>query len=266
MKKILCIILVSLPLLCCGAKDADYAPFAEESTVWHMVKEHPLPPDYEEYETDYFYEYFIKGDTVIAGLPCKKMYRYNWENSGVAAFSCGVYEVDRKVFTVGGEGQTWLLYDFGAEVGDVVTDGNHEFVFHVEEVRLVNIRGVNRRALLVGSEGGCGWWIEGIGCDLGPLNTILLGICGSPFSWLDCELNGKVVCDGWDFSNLCYFQPVSNADVNGDGMVDVEDVNIAISHMLGNDVTTIFYADVNGDGVVDITDVNIVVNSILGNN
>ncbi|MBR6283082.1 MAG: dockerin type I repeat-containing protein [Muribaculaceae bacterium] len=267
MKKFLCFMMMSLPLLWCGAQDADYVPLAEEGKVWHMVKQHPLPPDYEEFETDFLYEYFIKGDTVIAGRPCKKMYRYNWENSGVAAFNCGIYDEDGKVFQVRDDGMTKLLYDFSAEVGDVVTlmddSGNYEFKFHVEEVRQVNIRGVNRRALLVGSEGGCGWWIEGIGCDLGPLNDILLGIPGSPYYWSDCELNGKVVCDWRDFSKLYHFNPISNADVNGDGMVDVEDVNIAISHMLGNDVSTIFYADVNGDGVVDITDVNIVIGAML---
>ena len=258
---------MSLPLLCCGAQNADYAPFAEEGKVWHMIKNHPVPPDYEEYETDFLYEYFIKGDTVTAGLPCKKMYRYNWENSGVATYSCGIYEVDRKVFTVRDNGTTRLLYDFGADMGDVVTlmddSGNFEFDFYVEEVRQVNIRGVNRRALLVSSDGGYGWWIEGIGCDLGPVGAILFGITGSPFSWLDCELNGKVVCDGWDFSKLYHFNPIDNADVNGDGVVDVEDVNIAISHMLGKDVTTIFYADVNGDGVVDIADVNELINIVL---
>ena len=260
---------MSLPLLWCGAQDADYAPFAEEGKVWHMIKEHPLPPDYEEYETDYLYEYFIKGDTVIAGLPCKKMYLYNENNSGAVRYYCSIYEVDRKVFQVGEGGATKLLYDFSVEAGDMVTlkdDGNHEIVFYVnEEVRQVNIRGINRRAVFVCAEGGLGWWIEGIGCINGPCDSFYLGYIEYPNSWLDCELNGKVVCDWRDFGLLSHFQPISNADVNGDGMVDVEDVNIAISHMLGNDVTTIFSADVNGDGVVDITDVNIVVNSILGN-
>ena len=52
-------------------------------------------------------------------------------------------------------------------------------------------------------------------------------------------------------------------DVNGDGTVDISDVNAVINIMLGkgqsNDA-----ADVNGDGKVDISDVNVVINIMLG--
>lgn len=52
-------------------------------------------------------------------------------------------------------------------------------------------------------------------------------------------------------------------DVNGDGMVDIADVNAVINAMLGKaDVTA--EADVNGDGTVDIADVNAVINIMLG--
>ena len=54
-------------------------------------------------------------------------------------------------------------------------------------------------------------------------------------------------------------------DVNGDGKVDVEDVNAAINIIL--DLKTPDYyignADVNGDGKVDVEDVNAIINIIL---
>lgn len=51
-------------------------------------------------------------------------------------------------------------------------------------------------------------------------------------------------------------------DVNGDGVIDIADVNIVINVMLGKDDNVA--ADVNGDGKVDIADVNAVINVMLG--
>lgn len=58
----------------------------------------------------------------------------------------------------------------------------------------------------------------------------------------------------------------TKGDVNGDGIIDVEDVNILINIVLGNDVAARYEgrADVNGDGAVDVTDVNSLINTILG--
>ncbi len=52
-------------------------------------------------------------------------------------------------------------------------------------------------------------------------------------------------------------------DLNGDGDVDITDVNIAINMLLGlTDKTTA--ADVDSNGDVDITDINIIINLALG--
>lgn len=54
-------------------------------------------------------------------------------------------------------------------------------------------------------------------------------------------------------------------DVNGDGVVDVQDVNMAINVMLGkvNDSGDELATDVNGDGVTDVVDINAIVNYML---
>ena len=52
-------------------------------------------------------------------------------------------------------------------------------------------------------------------------------------------------------------------DLNGDGRVDVSDVNEIINMMLGKKEQT-GAGDVNGDGKVDISDVNAVINAMLG--
>ena len=55
-------------------------------------------------------------------------------------------------------------------------------------------------------------------------------------------------------------------DINGDGKVDVSDVNIVINIMLGKTSASSYpgNADVNGDGKVDVSDVNIIINIMLG--
>ena len=55
-------------------------------------------------------------------------------------------------------------------------------------------------------------------------------------------------------------------DVNGDGTVDIADVNCVINVILGSEDASKYSgrADVNGDGAVDIADVNAIINIILG--
>lgn len=59
---------------------------------------------------------------------------------------------------------------------------------------------------------------------------------------------------------------VTPHDVNGDGAVDITDVNQVINVMLGKttDPDILAASDVDGNGAVDITDVNTVINVLLG--
>ena len=67
------------------------------------------------------------------------------------------------------------------------------------------------------------------------------------------------------YTNL-WPKPSISGDVNGDGTVDVSDVNIVINIMLGKANASDYpgNADCNGDGIVDVSDVNIVINIMLG--
>ena len=51
-------------------------------------------------------------------------------------------------------------------------------------------------------------------------------------------------------------------DVDGNGTVDINDLNVVINAILGQDVG--YQVDVDGNGVVDIEDLNVVINGILG--
>ena len=52
-------------------------------------------------------------------------------------------------------------------------------------------------------------------------------------------------------------------DSNGDGSVDISDVNAVINMMLGK-VEMNPNCDMNGDNTIDISDVNAVINKMLG--
>ncbi len=52
-------------------------------------------------------------------------------------------------------------------------------------------------------------------------------------------------------------------DINGDGIVDITDVNAVINMILGK-ADKVDAADLTGDGAVDITDVNSIINIMLG--
>lgn len=55
-------------------------------------------------------------------------------------------------------------------------------------------------------------------------------------------------------------------DVNGDGVIDISDVNAVINYMLGKPNATFIFdaADIDGNGIIDIADVNGVLNLLLG--
>ena len=62
------------------------------------------------------------------------------------------------------------------------------------------------------------------------------------------------------------YRQFAPGDVNGDGVVNVTDVNLLINIALGRDNADNYNgrADINGDGKVNITDVNLAINMLLG--
>ncbi|MBR5727662.1 MAG: M6 family metalloprotease domain-containing protein [Muribaculaceae bacterium] len=111
------------------------------------------------------------------------------------------------------------------------------------------------------------------------LNTEYLTVSGNATATLSLQLDMtastyyRITMAGGSTSQPCYVDDVTFyytdvfpslvGDVNGDGTVDVSDVNAVINMILGKD-TLDSIADLNNDGQVDVTDVNIIINIILG--
>lgn len=98
-------------------------------------------------------------------------------------------------------------------------------------------------------------------------------------SMIDTALHSIVTdCNGYgtalahvtnDLTPSLLFAPINvtmRGDLNGDGKVDVSDVNIMINIMLGRAHASDFTgnADLNYDGTIDVSDVNAVINIMLG--
>ena len=99
-----------------------------------------------------------------------------------------------------------------------------------------------------------------------------IGIGSYPLSIATADLNmdstPEIVVSNWDVEGLRVihnFLPVNDSgiqgDLNGDGMINIQDLIILVNMILANEYSTI--ADLNEDGVVNILDIIIYVNIIL---
>lgn len=195
----------------CIAQDDVYSPFVEEGKTWYMRYDNEEAPEY----PDYDYCYFIQGDTVISGIECKKLYVFNNNNDQVTEYLLAIFEKDRKVYFIPNNMEnSYLLYDFGIIIDDIVsvTDAIHtdwERNLKTVEERIVNIKGESRRCFLmqpIWEENSIltssGWWIEGIGSELGPLSTWLFGADGNNRYFQKCMINEKEIFSMEDLKGL----------------------------------------------------------------
>jgi len=101
---------------------------------------------------------------------------------------------------------------------------------------------------------------------------MIIGIGNYPLSIATADLNmdstPEIVVSNWEVEGLRVihnFLPVNDSgiqgDLNGDGMINIQDLIILVNMILDGEYSTI--ADLNEDGVVNILDIIIYVNIIL---
>lgn len=202
------LVLLVFGLSKCPAQQNDsYIPFVEEGKVWSMLYSNPKVSDI---YPDYEFQYLIKGDTMISGLNCKKFYVRNGNNNGLTEYKMALCETNKKVlFFPKGSSDSYVLYDFGIPVGSTsyIADPIHPAEGKIKilnnENRQISSDDIDRPCFFINrisdSENGqghsfpSGWWIEGIGSELGPVNTWSFEAVGNCDYLLKCEINGKTI-------------------------------------------------------------------------
>ena len=95
----------------------EYRPLVVEGKHWTYDNFMPFRPA----KYDHYYWYDLKGDTLISGKKCLKMYSENLANDSVVRYVGALYEESKKVHCFyPGKDKAELLYDFDCKVGDTL--------------------------------------------------------------------------------------------------------------------------------------------------
>lgn len=184
-----------------------YHPFVEDNKVWAYDKNPKGAKDY---------RFYMRGDTIIGGRKCLKMYSENEYNDGKVNYKGAYYEKNRQVFRYWpGEENALIQYDFSLGLGEtvlqaslgtkvdsggvqsfaniMVMDGGVPYrVLAIYEV----VKWANREKIEVTDDTFTGAWIEGVGpafmLDVGYLSGFgaIGGRWGNGIQY--CSVNGNV--------------------------------------------------------------------------
>ena len=195
MKRTLLFIACVLTSLAMQAQEnaGDYRPLVEEDKHWTYDNFMPLRPA----KYDHYYYYDLKGDTLIAGKKCLKLYSTS-ENDSIARYKAALYEENKKVYCFfPGNAGAVLLYDFDCEVGDTIHVNAGEMV--VIDIRKVDNGGIPIRIYVLRpidlfeddetSDDYDFGWVEGVGATADFF--AMLPLCGNYSSLKACEVNGE---------------------------------------------------------------------------
>ena len=154
----------SLSISSLRGQNYSYTPFVEEDTRWsYAFIRHADIVDY--------FNYQLKGDTMINGWNYKKLFSGCSEN-----YIAALREETKRVFIKPESEDERLLYDFNLHEGDSMR--NNGLSYWVSLIDTVEIGNTQRKRFVFNS-GDATWdtWIEGIGSlkDFYPLRAVLLG-------------------------------------------------------------------------------------------
>lgn len=199
----------------------------DDGKRWNCLCDRASAGAPEEYNEEY--SYFVDGDTLINGMPCKKIY-YESKDGGSCYYYGAVYEAKSKVYYFPkGEEREVLLYDFTCQPGDRLVANGQEI--YIKDVTEEIYHGVSRKCVVwrpvwdwVTDEmlewGPFATWIEGIGStkDLffyQPLD-------GNYNRLISCEQNGKILYGEEPAKPSLY-------DLDGDGVLTLNDITTLIN-------------------------------------
>ena len=167
-----------------------YRPLVEEGKHWTYDDFMPLRPA----EYDHYYYYDLKGDTLIAGQQCLKMYCTNRINDNAIYYEGALYEVDKKVYCFfPRKDNAELLYDFDCAVGDTLHVWEGDLV--VKDIQTEDNGGIAIKKYIFRSVSDYFeddiefFWVEGVGAFLDFF--AMIPAPGNYGQLTACELNGE---------------------------------------------------------------------------
>ncbi len=183
------ILLLAIAMRMTSLAQSTFEPIVVDGRIWNVVSIHPAEPPESDTIPGYYQDikgrwgvgwhhtYELKGDTIMGGVPYKKLFLDD-------RFISGLREEDGRVYECYEDGHPELMaFDFNHRPGDIIKDEVNDMTkMEVKQVSTYNFNGTNRRCMVMWAyvegqeiiDGLVDYWIEGIGCMNGP---------HSPFSW-----------------------------------------------------------------------------------
>ncbi|MBQ6210706.1 MAG: DUF3244 domain-containing protein [Prevotella sp.] len=168
----------------------DYRPLVEEGKHWTYDNFMPLRPA--EYDHNYYYD--LKGDTLIAGKNCLKMFSDNSNNDGIVRYVGALYEENKKVYCFyPGKNEAVLLYDFDCEVGDTIHVSEGKMVVKDIQTKDNGVIPIKKYTLqlVLDNEEEYVYWLEGVGAMMDFF--AMLPWPGNYNSLIACKVNGETL-------------------------------------------------------------------------
>ncbi|MBR3514687.1 MAG: hypothetical protein IKO12_09780 [Bacteroidaceae bacterium] len=197
MKRLILYYILSFFIFGLHAQQEDnYRPLVEEGKRWtydHFLSE-SVP------NRNYFFWYYLQGDTTIAGQECLKLYVENEYNGGAVQYAGALVETEKKVFWFQpGKTDPMLLYDFDCSIGEELLL-QEKFKAHVLSIdTITDDRGTYRSILLAPARDDDSpeqaelysfTWLEGVGGTGNLLTYIGFGLYNTLKT---CEVNGDTL-------------------------------------------------------------------------
>ena len=177
-----------LHLICLNGHTQAYNPLVLENAQWIVIQDDDATP-----WIDAQVGWLIRGDTLIDDIAYKKLFRRVFEepysnvitNQWLYGFlredtaNQIVYVIESSGLGCDSVGQEYLLFDFSYEVGDTSQMCIHSGLMgttYVEDITYDFLYGIDRKVLQF--NGGSAWFIEGVGHELGLLESASFPLSG----------------------------------------------------------------------------------------
>ena len=214
--------------------DFSYRPLLEGKKTWYCASYRSDAMSYKEENVEWYFQYFIDGDTVVNGKTCWKLYANNHYMSRKTEYICAAYEEDRKVyyFNEGAE-EPQLLYDFSMNAGESVSlilpanlqmrGGSLQKIgdqFSYNQGQSVHTHYFNTTM-----------WNEGTGSAFGLFLISFFGRVGANYKLLLCTVGDKTIYDSHyvDSEKLTSVDIPKIAPVANDAIYDLSGHRVSVS-------------------------------------